>query len=52
MTMDHEVFSAKLQTVAAEGESTVVVFDYNENKSHPVPDRIRAEIEKLEGKAF
>lgn len=52
MTMVHRCASKRLARVAADGDSTVVVFDYRANKSIPVPDPIRAAIEKLEGHTF
>lgn len=51
-TMQHKVYSHALGMVCAEGDSTVVVYSYVDSKSHPVPDSIRAEIEKIEGKSF
>lgn len=50
MKMAYLLVSEKLGQVAAEGDSTIVAFDYVENKSQPVPDSIRKKIEKLEGK--
>jgi acyl-CoA thioesterase FadM len=38
--------------IAAEAESTMVVFDYHAGKSHPVPDELRAAIERIEGRKF
>ena len=50
--MEHKIFSQNDHALAAEGTSTLVVFDYQTNKSHPVPARIRHAIENLEGKTF
>jgi acyl-CoA thioester hydrolase len=50
--MEHKIVSQNDHAVAAEGSSTVVIFDYRTNKSHPVPARIRHAIEALEGKTF
>ncbi len=50
MTMSHMVWSSTHQAVAADGESTVVVFDYAANQPKRVPDLYRALIEKLEGR--
>ncbi len=50
MTVEHKLLSTHHQAVAADGQSTVVVFDYAANKPAPVPDALRAAIEKLEGK--
>jgi hypothetical protein len=30
----------------------MVVFDYSANKPHAVPDEIRRDIERIEGKSF
>jgi acyl-CoA thioester hydrolase len=50
--MDHVVVSESLKVVAAEVRSTVVVVDYKRNKSVPVPEPVRAAIEKIEGRVF
>ena len=50
--MEHAIFSQNEHALAAEGRSTLVVFDYQTNKSHPVPARIRHAIEHLEGRTF
>jgi acyl-CoA thioester hydrolase len=50
--MAHSIFSQNDHAIAAEGTSTLVVFDYQTNKSHPIPARIRHAMEQLEGKAF
>ncbi len=52
MDMEHKILSQNEQAIAAEGTSTLVVFDYQTNKSHPVPARIRHAIETLEGRTF
>jgi acyl-CoA thioester hydrolase len=50
--MEHKIISQNNNLIAAEGSSTIVVFDYQTNKSHPVPARTRHAIESLEGKKF
>jgi acyl-CoA thioester hydrolase len=50
--MEHKIISQNDLVIAAEGTSTLVVFDYQTNKSHAVPARIRHAIESLEGKTF
>jgi acyl-CoA thioester hydrolase len=50
--MEHKIISQNDHAVAAEGSSTVVIFDYQANRSHPVPARIRHAIESLEGRTF
>jgi len=52
LTMEHRVFSEALNAVAAEGDSTLVTFDYAAQKSTPLPADVRARIEALEGRAF
>jgi acyl-CoA thioester hydrolase len=50
LTMEHQIVAESSQEVVADGTSTLVVFDYRENRPHPVPDRLRQEIEATEGK--
>lgn len=52
ITMEHELFTHSNQALAAEGKSTIVVFDYTTNRPHPVPDSIRRAIEALEGQPY
>jgi acyl-CoA thioester hydrolase len=49
MTMDHRIISEAAGATAAEGTSTLVIFDYNTQKSHPVPDTVRQAIAAIEG---
>jgi acyl-CoA thioester hydrolase len=48
--MQHRVVSQALDTVAAEVDSTIVVFDYGTNKTVPVPESCRTAIEGLQSK--
>jgi acyl-CoA thioester hydrolase len=50
MKMRHLVYSQSQQAIAAEGESTVVMFDYAAQRPMAVPDDIRRQIEQLEGR--
>jgi acyl-CoA thioester hydrolase len=50
--MEHALVSASAGKIAAEGKSTIVVFDYNTNTPVPVPDDIRRAIAATEGKTF
>jgi acyl-CoA thioester hydrolase len=50
LTMDHVLVSEALGAVAADGTSTLVLYDYNQSKPHPVPAAIRQAIESLEGR--
>lgn len=50
MVMEHRVVSESQQAIAADGDSTIVVYNYAEHKSVPVPETLRAAIEQVEGK--
>ncbi len=50
--MEHAAASVEHAVIAAEGKSTLVVFDYHKEKSHPVPQALRQAIAALEGRAF
>jgi acyl-CoA thioester hydrolase len=50
--LEHAIVSQSQSAIAAEGSSTIVVFDYRANKSHPVPSLIRQAIYDLEGQTF
>ena len=52
MDMEHKIFSQNDHALAAEGTSTLVVFEYQTTKSCPVPARIRHAVETLEGRTF
>ena len=49
--MEHVLFSTGQQAVVADGKSTIVTFDYRQQKPTPLPDDIRAKIEQFEGRA-
>jgi acyl-CoA thioester hydrolase len=49
LSLEHAIFSQSQEAVAAEGNSTIVVFDYRVNKPHPIPHRIRQAIDDLQG---
>jgi len=51
MIMEYIVVSPKIG-VAAMGEGVVVSFDYKLNSKVPLPDSVRAAIERLENKSF
>jgi acyl-CoA thioester hydrolase len=51
MKMRHVLFSQSQQAVAAEAESTVVMFDYASQRPTRVPDSVREQIKKLEGQS-
>ncbi len=52
LTMEHRLVSEFWRAVAAEGDSTLVAFDYAAQKPVPVPAAVRSRIEQLEGKGF
>jgi acyl-CoA thioester hydrolase len=53
MTVEHAIWSAtKGGEPAADGTSTVVIFDYPSQRPIRVPNEIRRKIEALEGKSF
>lgn len=52
LTMEHLLISESARDVAAEGRSTLVVYDYTSGRPVPVPDEIRRAIETLEVKAL
>lgn len=47
-TMVYTLISESQRAVAAEGESVVVSYDYSSRQTAPIPDYVRAAIEKLE----
>jgi acyl-CoA thioester hydrolase len=47
MTLHHVVVSETLQDVAADGESVVVVFDYQNQRPVRVPDDMRVKLDQL-----
>jgi acyl-CoA thioester hydrolase len=50
MKMVHRVYSTAQQAVAAEGDSVIVMFDYQTQRPILVADEIRAKIDSLEGR--
>ena len=52
MTVHHAVWTRDNDGIAAEGDSTVVLFDYDAQRPHPIPDDLRRRISELEGKAL
>lgn len=50
--LQHQIFSQAQQAVVADGDSTLVVFDYAAQKSCPIPPDVRAAIEAFEGRTF
>jgi len=52
LTMRYRVVSHKLQAVAAEGEGTLVAYDYQGGRKTTLPDAVRQHIEDIEGTSF
>jgi acyl-CoA thioester hydrolase len=46
--MFYAVYSHKLQKIAAEGEGTIVCFDYRENRKAALPKMLKEKISELE----
>ncbi|MFO1023134.1 MAG: thioesterase family protein [Planctomycetales bacterium] len=52
MTLQHAIYSEKQSRLVAEGDSAVVVYNYKQQQSIPIPDFVREAIERLEGKTI
>lgn len=52
LTMEHLIYSESQCQVVADATSTIVIFDYQSQKSQPVPETVRQIIERLEGKSL
>lgn len=52
LTMSHAIFSRSGQAIAADGDSVVVMINYDTNKTMRVPDDMRRAIAQLEGRSF
>ncbi|RCS47804.1 acyl-CoA thioesterase [Bremerella cremea] len=50
MKVEHIVYSTAQQAVVADGDSSVVYFDYANQKAVMIPDEVRTMIGKAEGK--
>jgi acyl-CoA thioester hydrolase len=50
--LEHRIVSEAQQSLAAEGTSTTVFYDYSAGRPHPVPEDVRRAIEELEGRAL
>ncbi len=50
ITVAHAIWSNRNKAIAADGDSTVVYFDYNRQRPHPVPDELRRLVAELEGR--
>lgn len=52
MVMEHAVYSERLGEIAADGSSTIVMFDYAVNKPKRMPENLRAAVERVEGRTL
>lgn len=52
VTLDFQIVDGRTGVAVAEGGCDAVLYDYVAKKPVPVPDRIRAAVEALEGKPF
>lgn len=52
VAIEHQVWSQHHQAIAAEGDSTVVLFDYQNQCSFEIPADVRNRIEALENRTF
>lgn len=50
LSMTHAVWSSAQQAIAADGDSVVVLFDYQAQRPVRIPDDLRAKIRQLEGR--
>jgi acyl-CoA thioester hydrolase len=50
--MEHRAVSETHKVVVADGDSTIVVFDYAANRSHPMPAAMRQALEAIEHRSF
>ena len=46
--MEHTVYSTSQQTIAADGGSTIVVFDYQTNRPQRISEELRALVERFD----
>lgn len=52
LSVVHAIYSQRQQAIVAEGDSTLVVFDYKTQQSTPIPAELRAAIERFEQRCF
>lgn len=52
LKMAHLVYSQAQGAIVAQGDSTIVCFDYANQRPTPLPAEIRAKIEQMEGRTF
>jgi len=52
LKMAHLLYSQTQSAIIAQGDSTIVCFDYANQRPTPVPPEVRAKIEQMEGRKF
>ena len=52
ITMEHAVFSQQQNALIARSDSVIVIFHYGEQKSCVIPEGVRTQIERFEGKSL
>ena len=52
ITLNFRIADGQIGVPVAEGNCDVALYDYADDKPIPIPDPIRAAVEKLEGKSF
>jgi acyl-CoA thioester hydrolase len=52
LTMAHAVWSEEQKTIVADGESTIVIFDYAAQRPVRISDAMRSAISSLEGRSY
>jgi acyl-CoA thioester hydrolase len=50
--MEHAAASQALGAIAAEAKTTLVLYDYQKEKPHPIPEALRRTIAAIEGRSF
>jgi acyl-CoA thioester hydrolase len=51
-TMDYRIVSTKQADLVTLGDGVIVAYHYEEERKVPIPDELRARIERIEGKLF
>lgn len=51
-TMEHRLWSKAQGALVADGEGTIVLFDYQKQRPCPIPPEIRAAIAQVEGRSI
>lgn len=52
MTIAHRVYSETQDAIVADGESTVVIFNFNRQRPIRVPDEYRTKVQAIEGRSL